>query len=75
MNFLLLNVSTSQLALLLFVVIPLIFLIYTLYRIIINKQLTADKRNIWVVITVIFPLLGCLLYWLLGNESSIKNYK
>lgn len=72
MSLTVINIAATEMVILL---IPLTFIIYTIYHIVTNKQLRSDKKNIWIVVAVVFNILGCLLYWLLGNDKPSKQTK
>ena len=50
----------------------LILEIYVLYRIITSSMSTANKV-IWALIVLIFPLIGGIVYLLVGGRPLVKS--
>lgn len=69
MNLLFLNISTTEIL----IILPLLVLFaYTLYDAIKNKNLTSNERILWILVILIGNLLGWLAYWLLGKKRALK---
>ncbi|SEN62131.1 Phospholipase_D-nuclease N-terminal [Flavobacterium sp. CF108] len=50
-----------------FILLLIVFIIYTLYKL--GKSgLSADKKLIWCVLILIFPLIGSIAYMLTGQK-------
>lgn len=66
-----LNLGTPEIILIFFVVIiPLI----TLIDIIKSDFKDNSTKLLWVVIVLLAPLLGCLLYSLIGRGQKVSRY-
>ncbi|WP_432715245.1 PLDc N-terminal domain-containing protein [Sphingobacterium faecium] len=53
----------------LLVIPPLLVVIYTIYHIITNDNLSGSKRIVWLVAVLLLNIFGCLFYWLLGKDK------
>lgn len=67
MNLSFINIGTTEMALL--VIPPLLVVIYTIYHIITNDNLSGSKRIVWLVAVLLLNIFGCLFYWLLGKDK------
>lgn len=56
-----LNVGTSEIFLGLFI-IPFILVVYTIYHIIKNKNLSTDRRILWLIVVFLFNFIGNIIY-------------
>ncbi|AYD47002.1 PLDc N-terminal domain-containing protein [Arachidicoccus soli] len=54
-----------------FGVIPIGLMLYCLFDIFKNKY-TGNGKLIWIIITVVLPVLGPLLYLFVGKNKSLK---
>ncbi|NOU62211.1 PLD nuclease N-terminal domain-containing protein [Marinifilum caeruleilacunae] len=52
----------------LFILLPLIVLIDIL-----RNEFTGNNKLIWILVVLIFPFLGTLLYLIIGTKQKIKN--
>ncbi|MCS3556598.1 phospholipase D-like protein [Sphingobacterium sp. JUb20] len=68
MNLSFINIGTTEMALL--VIPPLLVVIYTIYHIINNDNLSSSKRILWLSSVLLLNIFGCLFYWLLGKEKT-----
>ena len=68
MNLLFLNIGTKEMLFL--SVIPLIVVIYTIYHVIDNDYLPSNKKIRWIIGILIFNVIGCIFYWLLGRNIA-----
>lgn len=67
MNLSFINIGTTEMALL---VIPvLLIVIYTIYHIITNDNLSGSKKIVWLATVLFLNIFGCVFYWLLGREK------
>ncbi|WP_036678075.1 PLDc N-terminal domain-containing protein [Daejeonella oryzae] len=64
--------GTSEIFILVFVALPLILSIYCLIEILRSKGMDAMYKSIWILIVLLAPLLGSLLYLAWGKNQ--KNY-
>ncbi|WP_411028105.1 PLDc N-terminal domain-containing protein [Sphingobacterium sp. PCS056] len=53
----------------LLVIPPLLVVIYTIYHIITNDNLSGSKRIVWLVAVLLLNIFGCLFYLLLGKDK------
>lgn len=67
MNLSFINIGTTEMALL--VIPPLLVVIYTIYHIINNDNLSGSKKIIWIATALLLNVFGCLFYWLLSLEK------
>src|SRR5690606_1909336 len=67
MNLLFLNLGGMEIILLL---IPSILFLYSFYKLIVDKHLTTNERLFWVIIFLIFNVLGAIAYWVWGNNKK-----
>ncbi|GAA4903232.1 PLDc N-terminal domain-containing protein [Mucilaginibacter defluvii] len=66
-----LNLGTPEIILIFFVVvIPL----FTLVDIIKSDFKDNFTKLLWIVIVLLAPLLGCLLYFLIGRSQKVSRY-
>lgn len=68
MDFLFLNIGTKEMLFL--SLIPLIFIIYSIYHIINNDKLHGNKKILWIVCIFVLNFMGCFFYWFLGNNTT-----
>lgn len=64
-----LNVGTSEIFLGLFI-IPFILVVYTIYHIIKNKNLSTDRRILWLIVVFLFNFIGSIFYWWFGKDKT-----
>lgn len=67
MNLSFINIGTTEMAIL--VIPPLLVVIYTIYHIITNDNLSSSKRIVWIAAVLLLNIFGCLFYWLLGKDK------
>ncbi|MCD8740585.1 PLD nuclease N-terminal domain-containing protein [Mucilaginibacter roseus] len=66
-----LNLGTPEIILISFIVIiPLI----TLIDIIKSDFKDQFTKLLWIVIVLLAPILGCLLYFLIGRSQKVSRY-
>ncbi|WP_132844856.1 PLDc N-terminal domain-containing protein [Sphingobacterium sp. JUb20] len=53
----------------LLVIPPLLVVIYTIYHIINQDDLSGSKKIIWMAAVLLLNIFGCLFYWLIGREK------
>lgn len=61
------NVGWMEMTVLL---IPILFVIYTLYNVLNNRLLSTDKKILWVLVVFLFNVIGSVIYWVVGREST-----
>lgn len=54
-----------------FGVIPLGFMLYCL-RDILSKSFPGNTKKVWLILVIILPMLGPLLYLFVGQDKSIR---
>jgi len=70
MNLLFLNMSTTEL----FILLPIVGLfVYTLYHAITNRTLTSTERVVWIAVILFTSLIGWMAYWLVGKNGRNKE--
>jgi hypothetical protein len=55
-----------------FILLLIVFIIYTLYKLS-RSGLSADKKLIWCILILIFPLLGSIAYMLAGQKNTLDT--
>ncbi|WP_414712637.1 PLDc N-terminal domain-containing protein [Sphingobacterium sp. UBA5670] len=68
MKYLFLNLGGSEVLFL--VLMPLIVMIYTVYRIIVNTDLEEKKKILWIIMIILFNMIGCLFYWVIASNKN-----
>jgi len=69
MKYLFLNLGGSEVLFL--VLMPLIVMIYTVYRIIVNTDLEEKKKILWIIMIILFNMIGCLFYWVIASNINL----
>ena len=69
MDLLFLNIGTTEM---LFLFLPLIFVIYCIYDIITNDNVRGNKKLLWLFVVLVFNIIGCLIYWLVERNTAAK---
>ncbi|MCA5004783.1 PLDc N-terminal domain-containing protein [Sphingobacterium sp. WQ 366] len=67
MNLLFFNLTGIDIMILM---IPSILFLYSFYKLIVDKYLTANERLFWIIIFLIFNILGAIAYWVWGNNKK-----
>ncbi|HMP99264.1 MAG TPA: PLDc N-terminal domain-containing protein [Cyclobacteriaceae bacterium] len=49
-------------------ILIIIVVAWTIYSIWENKNLPSNKKVVWTIVCILFPLLGSLLYYLLAEK-------
>ncbi len=68
MKYLFLHLGGSEVLFL--VLMPLIVMIYTVYRIIVNTDLEEKKKILWIIMIILFNMIGCLFYWVIASNKN-----
>jgi len=68
MKYLFLNLGGSEVLFL--VLMPLVVMIYTVYRIIVNNDLEEKKKILWIIMIILFNMIGCLFYWVIASNKN-----
>lgn len=67
-----LNLGTPELLIIGFAVVPLILFVVALLNIIRNNNLNQNTKLLWVIMILIAPIIGALIYLFWGkNKRSI----
>ncbi|WP_375723556.1 PLDc N-terminal domain-containing protein [Arcobacter sp. KX21116] len=55
--------------------VPLIIFVYYIYALIdiLKNEFTGNNKLIWLIIYFILPLVGVLLYFLIGRKQKIPK--
>ncbi|MCW2260107.1 PLDc N-terminal domain-containing protein [Sphingobacterium sp. JUb78] len=64
-----LNLGTSEMLLAIFIV-PFIIVLYTVYHILKNKNLSSNKQILWIIVVFLFNFIGSIFYWWFGKDKS-----
>lgn len=67
MSLLFLNIGGLEIFVL---VLPAIFYLYSFYRLVVARDISTNERLIWVVVFLIFNVLGAIAYWIWGNSNK-----
>ncbi|MBB2949422.1 PLDc N-terminal domain-containing protein [Sphingobacterium sp. JUb56] len=67
MNLSLINIGTTEM---LYLLVPILLVVYTIYHIITNDNIPGDKRILWIVAVLLFNVIGCIFYWWFGKDKS-----
>ncbi|WP_200974713.1 PLDc N-terminal domain-containing protein [Echinicola sp. 20G] len=59
---------------LLFGLIPLAIFIWALVDVIQAKFASSDTKLIWVIVIILVPFIGSILYLVIGRKSKINPY-
>jgi len=54
-----------------YAVVPLVLLLWALIDILRN-EFTGSNKIIWVIIVILIPILGAILYFLIGRKQKVK---
>ncbi|WP_353852373.1 PLDc N-terminal domain-containing protein [Sphingobacterium sp.] len=55
------------------VIIPALIIILTICHIVSNPNISGDKKGTWVVLVLLFNIIGCILYFTIGNKKKQNN--
>ncbi|WP_069659619.1 PLD nuclease N-terminal domain-containing protein [Arcticibacter eurypsychrophilus] len=67
-----LNVGSAELILIMLALIPIVLIILCLLDIIKSKFTDETTKLIWVLIVILMPILGSILYLLLGKKQQVN---
>ncbi|WP_099371883.1 PLDc N-terminal domain-containing protein [Sphingobacterium sp. 1.A.5] len=67
MNLLFINIGGLEFIVLL---IASIFYLYSFYKVIVDKYLSTNERLMWIIVILIFNLIGAIAYWIWGNNKK-----
>lgn len=65
-------IGATEIILILFVVIPVIFWIITLTDIL-NNKFEGSNKLIWILVVIFLPIVGSLLYFAIGRRQKIGS--
>lgn len=54
---------------------PLLVAVVTAKDIFFNENLTQNSKLLWVIIVILIPLLGAMIYYLWGKPSAYNKRK
>ncbi|WP_420386642.1 PLDc N-terminal domain-containing protein [Roseivirga sp.] len=60
--------------LLVFYAIPVLIVIGALVDILRNEFDPQQNKIIWVLVVILLPVLGSILYWIIGRSQRISRY-
>lgn len=66
------GIGVPELIVILMIVIPFIFWIWAFVDIIKN-EFTGNNKIVWLLVIIFVPVLGFILYFLIGREQKIKD--
>lgn len=52
---------------------PLLVAVVTCKDVFFNENMPQNTKLLWVIIVILIPLLGAMLYYLWGKPNSLKN--
>lgn len=73
LNFL--NIGMQEIIILFMFIIPIIIIIViSVFHVVSNQSISRQNRLLWLLLIVLAPLVGSLIYWLVGkNRYIVKN--
>jgi len=66
------GIGPQELVLLLFFLASLILWIYVLIDIL-TSEFTGNNKLIWLLLVLLVPLLGVILYFAIGRKQKVKS--
>ncbi|WP_413716344.1 PLDc N-terminal domain-containing protein [Sphingobacterium kitahiroshimense] len=51
-------------------IVPFIIVLYTVYHILKNKNLSSNKQILWIIVVFLFNFIGSIFYWWFGKDKS-----
>ena len=67
---LLMSLGVPELAILMAVCVPFLFSVWALISCIRNQKIESSTKALWIVIILLFPLLGAIAYLAAGTGKS-----
>lgn len=67
MSLLFLNIGSFEMILLL---IPFFLYLYTFFTVAVHESLTSNERLLWIIVFLVFNILGTIAYWIWRNNSN-----
>ncbi|MDM1050204.1 PLDc N-terminal domain-containing protein [Sphingobacterium hotanense] len=59
-----------QEVILLSMLIPTIFYLYSFYRLVVSRNINANEKLLWIVAFLVFNLLGAIAYWIWDYSNN-----
>ncbi|KYG74297.1 hypothetical protein AWW68_13520 [Roseivirga spongicola] len=57
-----------------FYLIPFLIVISALVDILRNEFNPHQNKVIWVIVVILLPVLGSILYWIIGRGQRVNRY-
>ena len=57
-----------------FYVIPVLIVLSALVDVLRNEFDPHQNKLIWVIVIILVPVLGSILYWVIGRNQRVKRY-
>jgi len=73
MELLFLIFKTPELLLLVPIIASFVMYIYCLVHVIRNERIQGTSKLLWVVIILVAPFLGSLIYLAIGRDSNLRE--
>ncbi|HWK57241.1 MAG TPA: PLD nuclease N-terminal domain-containing protein [Parapedobacter sp.] len=74
MELLFLNIGTQEFILLVPVLLTVILYIYCLIHCIANNRLRGNSKLLWLIIILVAPFLGSVIYLIVGRKGNKGDY-
>ncbi|WP_442800882.1 PLDc N-terminal domain-containing protein [Sphingobacterium sp. UT-1RO-CII-1] len=70
------NIGIQELIILFMFIIPIVIIIViSVFHVVSNQNISRQNRLLWLVLIVLAPLIGSLIYWLVGKNRYIEKNK
>ena len=66
------NIGVSEIIVIFFVLLPALLIIISLMDIL-KSNFEGNNKLIWVFIVVMLPVIGPILYFIIGRDQRISN--
>lgn len=57
-----------------FYVIPVLIVLSALVDVLRNEFDPHQNKLIWVIVIILVPVLGSILYWVIGRNQRVRRY-
>lgn len=57
-----------------FYVIPILIVVSALVDVLRNEFDPHQNKLIWVIVIILVPVLGSILYWVIGRNQRVNRY-
>ena len=70
-----LNIGMQEIIILfMFIILIIIIIVISVLHVVSNQSISRQNRLLWLLLIVLAPLVGSLIYWLVGkNRYIVKN--